>query len=763
MILDRYYQLAALIVAFLYFKEDAVFAVMMLIPLAFLALPVFAGLLVWQEWNGRVGAAGPRGLVRLRWELSRGPRVLAERRRKKIARALIKAYDLAPQAALPEQAARLERLMQDARAIDLRVPPILQKPLTAEGIAKFLAEAEGLSGPPRAALIAALVKATPKSQPRGRMAQARATIRQALAPLAGNALERRRISHVFFQVLIRGQASTNDRLASLAAAILDARKKAGLEGFAGKSIDPIIGLPLGVQRELVLISRIAFGNADMTRIALTDPSRVKRLRAIKDRMDTVSVPERHLWDVTTEPRAKAATTASPHTPVATSATSGPKQEPSEAELRTTLEDNAKEAILLARTWPISGDVPGRSWLGGAPLLPKSMAWPVLKASGAPLHFLAQIDCAELPRVKGGEAMPEDGLLLFFANISEEMLWEDEAGSAQVVYVPDPVIPDTPAALPARLADISGEPGRRSYPLWPVVPHATESFFWDYGMPQTMHNLAQSAQDAALAPFLPPPSHSKRNPLFQEIYLRDPETGVHLKDEAGNLKRQFLLNPELLEAGFPFCGAAMTRFVAENNAQIWQMIDSERSFKSYLERGFETTKDADHDRERIRKQDAKIAELSKSLAGLDKVSDRLTAFGDYDRVPDQEAQFFAEWLVQMKARAHPAIDTALRKALKSLAQQAVTDTKMQAVLPQALFDVFDAELCPSPAQSEHMMLGHTQIRTNSTAGPGLRLLALDSDSGLDFMFCDVGMAEFWIEPEDLAQRDFSKVVAFTAGG
>ena len=114
-------------------------------------------------------------------------------------------------------------------------------------------------------------------------------------------------------------------------------------------------------------------------------------------------------------------------------------------------------------------------------------------------------------------------------------------------------------------------------------------------------------------------------------------------------------------------------------------------------------------------------------------------------------------------AHPAIDPALHRALKYLAQQAVTDPMMQKVLPQALFDFFDADLRPSPARSEHMMLGHTQIRTNSTSGPGLRLLALDSDGGLDFTFCDMGMAEFWIEPEDLERRDFSKVVAFTAGG
>ena len=44
-----------------------------------------------------------------------------------------------------------------------------------------------------------------------------------------------------------------------------------------------------------------------------------------------------------------------------------------------------------------------------------------------------------------------------------------------------------------------------------------------------------------------------------------------------------------------------------------------------------------------------------------------------------------------------------------------------------------------------------------------LLLLCSDYGLDFMFCEVGVAEFWISEEDLAARRFEKAWANTAGG
>ena len=56
----------------------------------------------------------------------------------------------------------------------------------------------------------------------------------------------------------------------------------------------------------------------------------------------------------------------------------------------------------------------RSRLGGLPQLPDGMDWPVGESYGeaAPMHFLAQIDCAELPGVDPD--MPSQGMLFFFA-------------------------------------------------------------------------------------------------------------------------------------------------------------------------------------------------------------------------------------------------------------------------------------------------------------------------------------------------------------
>ena len=72
-------------------------------------------------------------------------------------------------------------------------------------------------------------------------------------------------------------------------------------------------------------------------------------------------------------------------------------------------------------------------------------------------------------------------------------------------------------------------------------------------------------------------------------------------------------------------------------------------------------------------------------------------------------------------------------------------------------------------SLHQMLG---VATNiqGTAGElqaagTILLLQIDSDTSLhqEFMFCDMGVAQFWIEPSDLAKGRFYKAWGTTEGG
>ncbi|MFC6654209.1 DUF1963 domain-containing protein [Roseibium salinum] len=89
--------------------------------------------------------------------------------------------------------------------------------------------------------------------------------------------------------------------------------------------------------------------------------------------------------------------------------------------RTEVPDTVQETIsvILRRQVPIRDDEPPRSWLGGLPMMPENVSWPKSTSRDypgrdpMPLHFLAQICCADLPEEVWGGLGPRVGWLLFF--------------------------------------------------------------------------------------------------------------------------------------------------------------------------------------------------------------------------------------------------------------------------------------------------------------------------------------------------------------
>jgi uncharacterized protein YwqG len=106
---------------------------------------------------------------------------------------------------------------------------------------------------------------------------------------------------------------------------------------------------------------------------------------------------------------------------------------------------------------------GQSWLGGLPSLPTGVEWPRHGVTGLPLHFLAQIDLSAVPKsplCHGGPTLPADGLLLFFADLDTDMIWnEDELGTerdaTRVLHVP---AGSAPATAPVDLPEVNHEYG-----------------------------------------------------------------------------------------------------------------------------------------------------------------------------------------------------------------------------------------------------------------------------------------------------------------
>jgi hypothetical protein len=121
----------------------------------------------------------------------------------------------------------------------------------------------------------------------------------------------------------------------------------------------------------------------------------------------------------------------------------------------------RERALGGADWPHA-----KSWLGGSPKLGDT-PWP-RDAKGAALHFLAQLDLAEIADAgRGRTAMPLDGAFAFFVG-----------GAAQgaIVHVKRPGSTATPAPEDVfAAADIGGDPlidrahrfAPSRFPFWPV--------------------------------------------------------------------------------------------------------------------------------------------------------------------------------------------------------------------------------------------------------------------------------------------------------
>lgn len=90
------------------------------------------------------------------------------------------------------------------------------------------------------------------------------------------------------------------------------------------------------------------------------------------------------------------------------------------------------SVILKRQVPIRFDEAPRSWLGGLPMMPKQVTWP-RDAESAPLQFVAQIACADLPPQLWDGLGPRSGWLLLFVEV---LKLDDgaEGGAVQVLHI-----------------------------------------------------------------------------------------------------------------------------------------------------------------------------------------------------------------------------------------------------------------------------------------------------------------------------------------
>lgn len=125
-------------------------------------------------------------------------------------------------------------------------------------------------------------------------------------------------------------------------------------------------------------------------------------------------------------------------------------------------------VRLRPVMPLPGQEVSGSWLGGLPMLPQSMPWPVL--ADKPALFLAQIDCSELPSGTWGGLGPRDGWLVFFVaqdhRVSEVCVRHVDGPLAER-EPPEELIYPARSHAPQSLMDWI-QPELGTMPRWPLV-------------------------------------------------------------------------------------------------------------------------------------------------------------------------------------------------------------------------------------------------------------------------------------------------------
>jgi hypothetical protein len=446
------------------------------------------------------------------------------------------------------------------------------------------------------------------------------------------------------------------------------------------------------------------------------------------------------------------------------------------------------AILALRPYPPVNLLDTNSQLGGLPTLPSEASWP-RATDDTPLHFLARIDCFELPHTRG--PLPEYGILQFFARIDEEMAWEGPAaGYARVLYSEHAAGRATPP--PADLPPIMGgwhdydremrlpdEPNTRIYPHWPLTFTSIRS--WPQLppidlSPKSIRSGNPTIEDGGvtLEPYLEAVERARAAEIVRTTGrptnpLRTPQWGETFTGYDG--KRVVRL-PGM---GFPLLPRGTPAF-----PQAWILVER-------IARGFACLANEELgklpgnkpkegvDPKQLRADQAADQSLSwvrrALLAGLD------APMGEVD------AKAFMDWLTALSSDERwdvvYLVSQALKRGMSSAIKYCGGSRAAAAIVPTGYMNYLEGEhFLTSPdtygievaaprrriSTRRHQLLGHAPASQGVERKPNdVLLLHLVSDRGVDFMFCDVGEIQFWIDAADLAARRFDAVRANTQGG
>ncbi len=457
-----------------------------------------------------------------------------------------------------------------------------------------------------------------------------------------------------------------------------------------------------------------------------------------------------------------------------------------------LDSHSVPGILLKRHWPLTAAAPGASHLGGLPHLPPGIGWPVHGETGVPLHHLAQIDLSDMPTDDLQDGLPRNGTLWFFASIDEELDWNTggDTPHSAVLYAPGSASNHPPTTAPDTLPAFYHTAGEmtasrqwrsKTGPVarrWPVTGHAIPT--WSHveapeGFPAreffaafTMKTKELRSEILGEASTAEPP---ERDRVFGSEFV------AYTLSNGSNLRtRLTTYAPGAAGGRFPYNTALARRFLEGMAEELLHLAD-ERAAKAERHRKSGTgphPEDAG-----MAEEFARLAETARAGASRFGGPGRATTEADCDAMDALIGEYLETSRRWVEALTSGAPD-AQRYAMAAHSLPATLHTVWKAATYDALVNEADRPdgakglpdglwrwhanlLLPSHHYTHHMLFGAKGSASNPTEGTGIRLAQFDSDGALGWMFCDVGIVDFWISPEDLAAGRWDRAWAATAGG
>lgn len=431
-----------------------------------------------------------------------------------------------------------------------------------------------------------------------------------------------------------------------------------------------------------------------------------------------------------------------------------------------MDRHRRDAILLHRPYPPHTAPRTNSRFGGLPSLPAHYEWP-RTPEGMALHFLAQVDLADLP-FHG--PLPERGVLFFFGRDDEEQIWDTNrpaAGSAVVLYALDAFAATPRRAAPDDLPAIGGyyprphardllrpgEPGPSVHVAWPIQPLRIDS--WpDAG---AFDDDAFGGRAIGLDPrrwFDTPRATLERAEAARIHYAETVEARRAAAFRAATGARE-------TPPGWYVTGNDVTSKLFGDDADAhrfperWLHADLfARAARAYLTRQQDVVPD----------QPAVLAEVDRWIA-------RAIAPDPRAAMPAAERDAFRAWMGTIRHPnspppiAHPATQFLVEASIGAIRRFAADPADAALIADDTyatLAPFFDEGGSYGPYWAQ--MLGHapSSQEARGVDDPTICLLNLQSDSGLGWMFGDVGEATFWIDPPALAARAFDRAWATIEG-